>query len=88
MGRQETPQLSFTRIAGVKEVACSVCNHLSDTPIEGNRHFAAAHPEKLCPATKRRIATVRLASTARAPRPAAKNVKAKAASSVHGTSPA
>jgi hypothetical protein len=88
MAREKAPQLSFTRIAGVKEVACSVCNHLSDTPIEGNRHFAAAHPEKLWPTTMKRLATVRLASTARAPRPAAKNVKAKAASSVHGTSPA
>jgi hypothetical protein len=83
MAREKAPQLSFTRIAGIKEVACSICSHLSDTPIEGNRHFALVHPEKLCPATKLRIATVRPASTAKAPRHAAKSVKAKASSSAH-----
>ena len=80
MSAEKTPQLSFIRIAGMREVACTVCNHLSNTPIEGNQHFTAAHPERLCPATKKRIGTVSPASKASAPRPAAKSVRATAAS--------
>jgi hypothetical protein len=81
MEREKAAQLSFTRIAGVMKVACTVCNQLSDTPIEGNRHFAATHPEKLCPATKQRIAKTNRASKTKAPRPVAASVKDKAVSS-------
>ena len=81
MGREKATQLSFTRISGVKEVACTVCGQLSDTPILANQHFATTHPEKLCPATKQRISKTSRASKPKAPRPAAASVKAKAESS-------
>ena len=80
MAQEKAPQLSFTRIVGSTEVTCTVCGQINPTPLEGNRHFAAQHSEKLCPATKRRIVKTNEVSADRARRHAATSVKVKAGS--------
>lgn len=85
MGRSASPQLTFTRISGSPEVSCTVCGALNASPIAGNIHFILCHKEKLCPATKKRIATASPVSKAKAPHPAAKSAKGTDVSSAHAT---
>lgn len=78
MAGKKTPQLSWSRVAGSSQVACSVCNQLSDTPILGNIHFATVHPEKLCKSMTTPPPQASRSCRDSTPRADAKNAKAKA----------